>query len=170
MSFCVHHEAFTADLGAKPRLCGDVEQFSNPAKQYITVLNNMAASAAPQCGAYFLVINDAFWGKPNHMITWVDIYPLTTGNIVIRVPELLPPKGELTIVVKETAFALYCEKEKVAHIAQVEPFVLEALAVSELIGILEQPEGEEPPEYLERYAKVVDKMPNQPSKKVIKNQ
>ncbi|MEM6901666.1 MAG: hypothetical protein AAF556_00325 [Pseudomonadota bacterium] len=90
---------------------------------------------------------------------------MTTGNIIIRVPEYLPEEGKLTVVVKRTGFAIYCEKEKVGQISNVDSDILKALAVSDLLGILEWPEGEEAPEYLERYAQVVDKMAGNAAKK-----
>ncbi|MBV6633454.1 MAG: hypothetical protein KI792_10550 [Alphaproteobacteria bacterium] len=91
------------------------------------------------------------------MITWVDIYPLTTGNIILIIRQPMPPEGELTVVVKKTGFSIYCEKEQIGEIENVDPDILKALAASELLGMLEWPEGGEEPDYLDRYAKVVDK-------------
>lgn len=91
------------------------------------------------------------------LITWADVIPLVTGNIIVRLPHLLPQDGKLTIVVRTNSYDLYIEKERIARINNVDRDVLAAFAVSELIGILEWPEGEPPPLYLEKYARVVDK-------------
>ncbi|MEO0394179.1 MAG: hypothetical protein AAF213_13205 [Pseudomonadota bacterium] len=91
------------------------------------------------------------------MITWADIIPLETGNIIIRVPEFLPEQTKLRVVVKSKGFAIYSEQEKVAQISNVEADIINALGESELLGILEWPQDAPQPDFLERYALVVDK-------------
>ena len=91
------------------------------------------------------------------MITWADVMPLETGNIVLRIPAIIEQEGKLTIVVRDSSYDLYVEKERIAAIRDVSPDILGAFAASDLIGILEWPEGSPPPEMLERYARTVDK-------------
>ena len=91
------------------------------------------------------------------MITWADVLPLKSGNIVIRIPARIEQSGKLTVVVRDGSYDIYLEKTRIAKIGSVMPEVLDAFAASELLGILEWPENERPPSHLERYARVVDK-------------
>ena len=91
------------------------------------------------------------------MITWADVIPLKTGNIIVRIPTVIEQPGQLTIVIRPAGYDLYVEKERIAAIRDVSPDMLGAFAVSELIGILEWPERSPPPQMMNRYARVVDK-------------
>ena len=91
------------------------------------------------------------------MITWADVMPLKTGNIIVRIPAIIEQDGKLTIVVRDTSYDLYVGKERIAAIRDVPADILGAFAACDLIGILEWPENSPPPEMLERYARTVDK-------------